>query len=102
VTLQLLWQEHRAEHPNGYGYSRFCDLYRAFAKRLSPTMRQYHVAGERLFVDYAGTTLEVIDGLTGDLMKAQLFVAILGASSYFQPAPSELSCNLARCQAALL
>jgi transposase len=51
VTLQLLWEEHRAAHPNGYGYSRFCDLYRAWEARLSPTMRQTHVAGERLFVD---------------------------------------------------
>lgn len=82
VTLQLLWEEHRAQHPNGYGYSRFCDLYRAFDKRLSPTMRQHHVAGERLFVDYAGTTMEVIDGLTGEVLKAELFVAVLGASSY--------------------
>ena len=82
VTLQLLWEEHRAAHPNGYGYSRFCDLYRAWEARLSPTMRQTHVAGERLFVDYAGTTLEVINGLTGEVMVAQLFVAALGASSY--------------------
>jgi transposase len=51
VTLQLLWEEHRAAHHNGYGYSRFCDLYRAWEARLSPTMRQTHVAGERLFVD---------------------------------------------------
>jgi transposase len=82
VTLQLLWEEHRAAHPNGYGYSRFCELYRAWEARLSPTMRQTHVAGERLFVDYAGTTLEVINGLTGEVMTAQLFVAALGASSY--------------------
>ena len=56
VTLQLLWGEHRAAQPDGYGYSRFCDLYRAWEGRLSPTMRQTHVAGEKLFVDYAGTT----------------------------------------------
>ena len=54
--------------PHGYGYSRFCELYRAWEARLSPTMRQTHVAGERLFVDYAGTTLEVIDGVTGEVM----------------------------------
>ena len=82
VTLQLLWEEHRAAHPNGYGYSRFCEIYRAWEARLSPTMRQTHVAGERLFVDYAGTTLEVINGLTGEVITAQLFVAALGASSY--------------------
>jgi transposase len=82
VTLQLLWEEHRAAHPDGHGYSRFCELYRAWEGRLSPTMRQMHVAGERLFVDYAGTTLEVIDGTTGEIIAAQLFVATLGASSY--------------------
>ena len=82
MTLQLLWEEHRAAHPDGYGYSRFCELYRAWEGRLSPTMRQSHVAGERMFVDYAGTTLEVIDGTTGEVMTAQLFVAALGASSY--------------------
>jgi transposase len=81
VTLQLLWEEHRAANPDGYGYSRYCELFRAWEARLSPTMRQSHVAGERLFVDYAGTTLEVIDGATGEVKTAQLFVAALGASS---------------------
>jgi len=82
VTLQLLWEEYRARHPQGYGYSRFCELYRAWAKRLSPTMRQSHVAGERLFVDYAGTRLQVFDATTGEVLTAELFVAALGASSY--------------------
>jgi transposase len=82
VTLQLLWEEYRAGCPDGYAYSRFCELYRTFEARLSPTMRQSHVAGERLFVDYAGTTLEVIDASTGAAMTAQLFVAALGASNY--------------------
>ena len=82
VTLQLLWEEHRAGYPDGHGYSRFCELYRSWAGRLSPTMRQTHVAGERLFVDYAGTTLAVIDGTTGEVIAVQLFVATLGASSY--------------------
>ena len=67
VTLQLIWEEHRAQHPAGYGYSRFCDLYRAWEKRLSPTMRQTHVAGEWMFGDYAGTTMEVIDALIGEV-----------------------------------
>src|SRR5450755_3468940 len=53
VTLQLLWEEHRGVYPDGYGYSRYCELYRAWEGRLSPTMRQLHVAGERMFVDYA-------------------------------------------------
>jgi len=53
VTLLLLWEEYRAEHADGYGYSRFCDLYRHWCKTISPTMRQTHVAGEKLFVDFA-------------------------------------------------
>ena len=81
VTLQLLWEEHRAQHPDGHAYSRFCELYRAWAGKLSPTMRQTHVAGERLFVDYAGTTLPLFDPQTGEVLEAQLFVATLGASS---------------------
>jgi transposase len=81
VTLQLLWEEHRVVHPDGYGYTRYCELYRAWERRLSPTMRQSHVAGERMFVDYAGTTLAVLDGLSGEARTAQLFVAVLGASN---------------------
>ena len=82
VTLQLLWEEHRGAHSDGYGYSRYCELYRAWEGRLAPTMRQLHVAGERMFVDYAGTTLEVVDGTTGEVRVCQLFVAALGASNY--------------------
>ena len=82
VTLALLWEEYRAAHPDGYGYSRFCELYRRWEGRLAPTMRQHHVAGERMFVDYAGATLPVIDAATGTVRQAQLFVAVLGASNY--------------------
>jgi hypothetical protein len=78
----LLWQEYRAQNPKAYGYSRFCELYRDWESRLSPTMRQVHPAGERLFVDYAGQTIDVIDGATGEVRAAQIFVAVLGASSY--------------------
>jgi len=54
VTLMLLWEEYRQREPGGYRYSRWCELYRAWEGRLSPTMRQAHPAGERMFVDYAG------------------------------------------------
>jgi transposase len=81
VTLQLLWEEYRTVHHDGYGYSRYCEIYGVWKARLTPTMRQSHLAGERMFVDYAGTTLAVMDGLTGEVMTAQLFVAVLGASS---------------------
>jgi transposase len=82
VTLLLVWEEYRAGQPEGYGYSRFCDLYAAWRGRLSPTMRQTHLAGEKLFVDYAGQTVEVIDGATGEVRRAQIFVAALGASNF--------------------
>jgi transposase len=82
VTLLLLWEEYRGARPEGYGYSRFCDLYSAWRGRLSPTMRQTHPAGERLFVDYAGQTVPVIDAATGEVRQAQVFVAALGASNF--------------------
>jgi len=82
VTLQLLWQEHRAECPDGHGYSRFCEIYSEWRKRLSPTMRQTHVAGDKLFVDWAGDTVPIVDSMTGEVHEAHLFIAALGASSY--------------------
>jgi len=83
VTLSILWEEYIALHPSGYRYSRFCDLYREWECRLPVTMRQTHVAGERLFVDYAGDGVPVvIDRLTGEIRQAQVFVAVLGASSF--------------------
>ena len=83
VTLLILWDEYIAADPGGYSYSRFCELYRAFEKTLSVTMRQTHAAGERLFVDYAGDGVPVvIDRLTGEIRMAQIFVAVLGASSF--------------------
>ena len=83
VTLSILWDEYIAANLGGYRYSRFCDLYRAWELRLPVTMRQTHAAGERLFVDYAGDGVPVvIDRLTGELRKAQIFVAVLGASSF--------------------
>jgi len=82
VTLMILWEEHRAEYADGHGYSRFCELYSEWRKRLSPIMRQTHVAGEKLFVDWAGDTVPIIDPMTGEVHAAHLFVAALGASSY--------------------
>jgi len=82
VTLMLLWEEYRASAPDGYSYSRWCELYRAWEGRLSPTMRQSHPAAERMFVDYAGQTVELIDGRSGEIRQAQIFVAVMGASSY--------------------
>ena len=82
VTLDLLWQEYKAEHPDGYRYSWFCERYRQWAGKLSVSMRQTHAPGEKLFVDYVGQTLPIIDASTGEIRQAQLFVAVLGASNY--------------------
>jgi transposase len=82
VTLLLLWEEYHAQHPTGYGYSRYCDLYREFARVSDPRMRQVHKAGEKLFVDYAGQTMPVVDPSTGEIRQTQIFVATLGASDH--------------------
>jgi transposase len=84
MTLALLWEEYRTEAGarDGFGYSWFCDLYRDWVGRLKPTLRQTHTAGERVFVDFAGHTMEVIDGATGEIHRAEVFVGVLGASSY--------------------
>jgi transposase len=82
VTLTLLWHEYKAAHPEGFQYSWFCDQYRAWTRKLDVVMRQEHRAGEKLFVDYAGQTAEVVDRRTGEIRHAQIFVAVLGASSY--------------------
>lgn len=82
VTLTLLWHEYKAAHPEGFHYSWFCDQYRAWTRKLDVVMRQEHRAGEKLFVDYAGLSVEVVDRRTGEIRHAQIFVAVLGASGY--------------------
>lgn len=81
VTLGLLWEEYQSAGPDAYRYSRFCDLYRAWVGKLRLSMRQVHVAGEKLFVDYAGQTLPIANRRSGEIREAQVFVAALGASS---------------------
>jgi len=80
VTLQLLWLEYRAVHPTGYSYSQYCERYRQFARRLRPSMRQVHRAGEKLFVDFAGKRPHLVDPHTGELVPVELFVGSVGAS----------------------
>ena len=84
MILQLLWEEYVAAQSGQrvYQYSQFCTHYRAWKGRLKRSMRQNHVAGEKLFIDYAGPTVPVIDPGTGEIRQAQIFVAVLGASSY--------------------
>jgi transposase len=82
VTLQLLWEEYREAHPEGFNYSWYCELYRQWARKLDIVMRQEHRAGEKTFVDHAGQTVPVTDPKTGEVRNAYVFVAVLGASSY--------------------
>jgi transposase len=83
VTLLLLWQEYESTHgKNAYRYAQFCLKYRKWQHRQKPSMRQVHRAGEKLFIDYCGPTVDIIDPGTGEIRKAQIFVAILGASNY--------------------
>ncbi len=82
VTLRLLWVEYREAHPDGYGHSQFCALYREWAKKLKPSMRLSHKGGEKVFVDYAGQTVPIVDPHTGEVHEAQIFIGVLGASSY--------------------
>ena len=83
VTLQLLWSEYTATHGSkAYRYSQYCEHYRQWRKRQKRSMRQRHLAGEKLFIDYCGPTVDVIDRSSGEVRRAQIFVAVLGASSY--------------------
>jgi transposase len=82
VTLMLLWEEYATGNPNAYKYTSFCIKYAEFAKRQQRSMRQVHIAGEKLFVDYAGGTVPIWDATTGEITQAQIFVATLGASNY--------------------
>lgn len=83
LTLQRLWQEYREQHPEGYGYSQYCERYRQWKSHQNLVMLQEHKAGEKLFVDYAGQSVPINDASSGELREAVIFVAALGASSYF-------------------
>jgi transposase len=82
VNLLVLWEEYREVQPDGYGYSRFCDLFRGFELRLSPVMRQHHVAGDKVFVDYSGKKIGIVDRETGEVREAEIFIGVLGASNH--------------------
>ncbi|MBI2983529.1 MAG: IS21 family transposase [Chloroflexi bacterium] len=83
VTLALLHLEYKEQHPEGYQYTQFCRHYHAWRGTVDLVMRQEHKAGEKCFVDWAGQTVPIIDPRTGEIvLEAQIFVAVLGASSH--------------------
>jgi transposase len=79
LTQQLLWEEYRQANPDGYRYSRFCELYQRWRRKQDVVLRQEHKAGEKLFVDRAGTTISIHDPLGRSVQQAHLFVSVLGA-----------------------
>ena len=82
VTLQLLWIEYKEANPDGLQYSQFAERYRRWRDGLDLVLRQEHKAGEKTFVDYAGQSVPVVDRSSGEVRDAQVFVGVLGASSY--------------------
>ena len=83
MTKQLAWEEYRQIHPDdGYSYSQFCHRYQSWLQRQKRSMRQTHVAGEKVFVDYCGPTVPVVNQHTGEFINAQIFVAVLGATNF--------------------
>lgn len=82
VTLDLLHLEYLEENPNGYKYTAFCDRYRSWLKAQRLSMRQVHRAGEKAFIDYSGETVGVTDPKTGEVRAAEIFLCVLGASSF--------------------
>ena len=82
LTLLQAWVEYAEDNPGGYRYSRFCELYGRWKKKLNPTMRQRHRAGEKTFVDFSGKKPHIVNPETGEIEEVELFVGVLGASSY--------------------
>jgi transposase len=82
VTLQLLFEEYRSAHPDGYGRSQFYDMFRTWKKALHPSMKQIHKYGDRMFVDFSGTKPHYINPETGEIIEPEFYVAVLGGSSY--------------------
>ena len=83
VTLALLYEEYKEKYPsNHYKITQFKEYYRRYVKTLNPSMKQIHLAGEKVFVDYSGLTMDIVNQKTGEITKAQIFIAVLGASGY--------------------
>ena len=93
VTLQLLWLEYKERYPEGYQYTQFCEHYRRWQKTLDVSLRQEHRAGEKMFVDFAGKGIPIVNQYSGEITVAEIFVAVLGASNYTY-AEAVLSQNL--------
>lgn len=82
VTQYLLWEEYKEKHPDGYMFSQFRHWYLEWRKEISPVMHFNHKAGDKLFIDFTGKKLTIVDKYTGELQDLEVFVCVLGASQY--------------------
>jgi len=83
VTLMFLWEAYKEQYQDkAYAYTQYRVYYRRYRQKLNPSMRQVHIAGEKVFVDYSGVTVAIHNQKTGEIDNAQVFVAVLGASGY--------------------
>lgn len=90
MTKRLLWEEYQQQYQSAaYAYAQFCELYTRWLKTQKRSMRQHHVAGDKLFIDYCGPTVNIVNPDTGECRRAQIFVATLGASNYTYVEASE-------------
>ncbi len=82
VTLERLWEEYRVDHPDGYAYSQFCHHFKEWRGTLDLSMHMNHKAGDKMFVDFTGKHLEIVDKKSGEIHDVEVFVSVLGASQY--------------------
>ncbi len=82
TTKQSMWEEYYKQQPDGLMSSQFCEHYLRWSKKVNPVMHMNHKAGDKMFIDYAGKTLELVDKDTGEIKEVQFYVSILGASQY--------------------
>jgi len=84
VTLSLLHEEYIEGCPDkkGYGYTWFCNRYKEYSKKINPSMRLVHKAGEKIFIDFSGKTVDVVNPMDGVVTDVQIFVGVLPASGY--------------------
>lgn len=99
ITRLLLWEEYKEQYPEGYGYSQFKEYYNRYKKTLAPSMRQIHYGGDKLFVDFSGMRVEIMNPLTGEIDQAEIFVSVLGASGYtfVHAVPSQSTQDFIKC-----
>lgn len=99
VTRMLLWEEYKQNHPDGYSYSQFKKYYVKYTKKLAISMRQIHYAGDKMFIDFSGLTVPIVDAKTKLVSKAQIFVSVLGASgyTYVEAVPSQTTADFIKC-----